>query len=67
MREAFSVSQAIKQLTDTRKDQGKRYALALLLTCVLLATLAGETTLQATAEWIRLRSAWLQHILVFLA
>src|SRR5215831_3887204 len=61
--EAFSVYQAMKQLTDTRRDQGKRYSLALLLTCVLLAKLAGETTLQATAEWIRLRSGWLQHIL----
>jgi predicted transposase YbfD/YdcC len=61
--EAFSVYQAMQQLTDTRSDQGKRYSLALLLTCVLLAKMAGETTLQATAEWIRLRSGWLQHIL----
>ncbi len=30
---------------------------------MLLAKLAGETRLQAIAEWIRLRSAWLQHIL----
>ena len=61
--EAFSVYQAMQRVTDTRSDQGKRYSLALLLTCVLLAKMAGETTLQAIAEWIRLRSAWLQHIL----
>jgi hypothetical protein len=67
MREAYSVYQAMQQLTDTRRDQGKRYSLALLLTCVLLAKLAGETTLQPTAEWIRLRSAWLQHILASVA
>jgi hypothetical protein len=60
--EAFSVYQAMKQVTDTRRDQGKRYSLALRLPCVLLAKMAGEVTLQATAEWIRLRSAWLQRI-----
>lgn len=61
--EAFSVYEAMTNLTDTRRDQGKRYSLALLLTCVLLAKMAGETTLQAIAEWIRLRSTWLQTIL----
>lgn len=61
--EAFSVYQAMQQVTDTRRDQGKRYSLALLLTCVLLAKMAGETTLQAIAEWIRLRSTWVQTIL----
>jgi predicted transposase YbfD/YdcC len=61
--EAFSVYQAMQQVTDTRRDQGKRYSLALLLTCVLLAKMAGETALQAIAEWIPLRSAWLQTIL----
>jgi hypothetical protein len=61
--EAFSVYQAMQQVTDTRRDQGKRYSLALLLTCVLLAKMAGETTLQAIAEWRRLRSTWLQTIL----
>jgi hypothetical protein len=34
-------------LTDTRGKKGKRYSLALVLTFVLLAKLAGETTLQA--------------------
>jgi predicted transposase YbfD/YdcC len=61
--EAFSVYQAMTNLTDSRRDQGKRYSLALLLTCVLLAKMAGETTLQAIAEWIRLRGPWLQTIL----
>lgn len=61
--EALSVYQMLEKLTDKRRAQGKRYSLALLLTCVLLAKMAGETTLQAITEWVRLRSAWLQQIL----
>lgn len=61
--EALSVYQALEKLTDKRRAQGKRYSLALVLTCVLLAKLAGETTLQAITEWVRLRSFWLQHVL----
>lgn len=61
--EAFSVYQALEKLGDPRRAQGKRYSLPLLLTCVLLAKMAGETTLQAVTEWVRLRSAWLQKVL----
>lgn len=61
--EALSIYQALMTLTDTRKKKGKRYSLALVLTCVLLAKLAGETTLQAIAEWIGYRGTWLQHVL----
>ena len=61
--EAFSVYQAMTNVTDSRRDQGKRYSLALRLPCVLLAKMAGETTLQAIAEWIRLRGPWLQTLL----
>lgn len=61
--EALSVYQTLEKLTDKRRAQGKRYSLALLLTCVLLAKMAGETTLQAITEWVRLRSAWLQEVL----
>ena len=61
--EALSVYRALEQLVDQRRAQGKRYSLALLLTCVLLAKMAGETTLQAITEWVRLRSTWLQEVL----
>jgi hypothetical protein len=61
--EALSIYQALGQVEDRRGKKGKRYGLALLLTCVLLAKMAGETTLQAIAEWIRLRSDWLQEVL----
>lgn len=61
--EVLSIFTAMQQLRDTRRKQGKRYALALMLTYVLLAKAAGETTLQAIAEWIRLRGSWLQAML----
>jgi predicted transposase YbfD/YdcC len=61
--EALSIYHELSKLEDRRGKQGKRYQLALLLTCVLLAKMAGETTLQAIAEWTRLRSSWLRDVL----
>lgn len=61
--EALSIYQAMQQVKDTRRKQGKRYPLALVLTYILLAKSAGETTLLAISEWIRLRGAWLQGVL----
>ena len=61
--EALSVYQTLGKLTDKRRAQGKRYSLALVLTCVLLAKMAGETTLQALSEWVRLGGSWLQQVL----
>src|SRR5215469_10800626 len=45
--EALSLYHELNKIEDTRGKRGKRYKLALLLTCVLLAKMAGETTLQA--------------------
>lgn len=59
----LSIYGAMQQLTDARRKQGKRYPLALILTYLLLAKAAGETTLQAISEWIRLRGDWLQETL----
>jgi predicted transposase YbfD/YdcC len=61
--EALSIYQALESIEDLRSTQGKRYELALLLTCVLLAKMAGESTLQAICEWIRYRSRWLHEVL----
>jgi predicted transposase YbfD/YdcC len=61
--EALSIYQELGKIEDRRRKKGKRYGLALLLTCIVLAKMAGETTLQAIAEWIRFRSAWLQEVL----
>lgn len=61
--EVLSIYKAMHQLTDTRRKQGRRYSLELVLTYILVAKAAGETTLQAIAEWIRLRAGCLQEML----
>ena len=60
--DVLSIYAAMQQLSDRRRKQGKRYPLALVFTSILLAKAAGEMTLQAIAEWIRLREAWLQQV-----
>ena len=55
--------EALKQVKDGRKKRGCRYSLALLLTLLLLARLAGETDIRAAAQWIRLRKGWIiEHL-----
>lgn len=61
--DVLSIYAAMRALNDARHNQGKRYPLALVVTYLLLAKAAGETTLQAIAEWIRLRGSWLQEVL----
>ena len=51
--------EALKQVKDGRKKRGCRYSLALILTLLLLARLAGETEIRAAAQWIRLRKGWI--------
>ena len=53
--------EALGQVTDGRKKRGCRYGLPLILTLFLLAKLAGETDLQAVAQWNRLRKSWLSE------
>jgi hypothetical protein len=53
--------EALQQVKDGRKKRGCRYSLALLLTLLLLARLAGETELRAAAQWIRLRKGWIKE------
>ncbi len=57
--EIHSLYRALQELADPRKKKGKRYELALVLTLLVLAKLAGETTLSAAPHWIRLRGKWL--------
>lgn len=61
--EALSVYQAMQQLEDKRHRKGKRYSLALILTLIILAKMAGETTLLAITDWVRFRSSWLHQVL----
>lgn len=55
--------EALKQVKDGRKKRGCHYSLALLLTLLLLARLAGETDIRAAAQWTRLRKGWIiEHL-----
>lgn len=51
-----------EQLPDGRKKRGRRYPLALLLTLIVLAKLAGETNISGVVDWVKHRQAWLQTI-----
>ena len=53
----------LAQLPDPRKRQGRRYSLAVVLTLMILAKLAGETTPSGIAQWARLRTDWLCDVL----
>lgn len=61
--EALSVYRALEQVSDGRHKRGVRYRVALILTLILLAKLAGMTTPLAIAEWVRLRTEWLRTVL----
>lgn len=50
-----SVLEYFEQLEDQRKQRGRRYRLAVVLTLVLLAKLSGETSLRGMAQWLHLR------------
>jgi predicted transposase YbfD/YdcC len=54
---------AFEQITDGRKKRGVRYPLAVLLTLIVLAKLAGEVHLNGVVDWVRLRHEWLNQML----
>ena len=53
----------LAQLPDPRKRRGRRYSLAAVLAVIILAKLAGETSVSGIAQWGRLRAAWLCPLL----
>ena len=59
----FSVYQAFEHIRDGRHKRGVRYSSALILTLIVLAKLAGMTSLAGIAEWVRLRAGWLNQAL----
>src|SRR6266567_3245896 len=61
--DALSEYRAFEQIQDGRHKRGVRYSSALILTLIVLAKLAGMTTLAGIAEWVRLRAAWLNQVL----
>src|SRR6266496_6825516 len=61
--DVLSVYRAFEQVQDGRHKRGVRYSMALILTLIVLAKLAGMTTPLAIAEWVRLRAGWLRKVL----
>jgi len=61
--DALSVYRALEQVQDRRHKRGVRYSVALIFTLILLGKVAGMTTPQAIAEWVRLRATWLSEVL----
>ena len=61
--EPMSVYRAFEQITDHRHKRGVRYPLVLVLTLVVLGKLAGMTTPEAIADWVRLRADGLRQLL----
>jgi DDE_Tnp_1-associated len=51
-----SLYHALQALPDRRRGAGKRYPLPVLICLLLLAKMAGETTLKGATEWVRLRT-----------
>jgi predicted transposase YbfD/YdcC len=53
--EAQSLYETLAKIKDGRKRRGRRYQVALVLTLIVLAKMAGETSLSGIADWARLR------------
>jgi predicted transposase YbfD/YdcC len=54
-----SLYEALQELPDPRRAQGKRYELAVILCLLVLAKLAGQKNLSGATQWLRHRSATL--------
>jgi predicted transposase YbfD/YdcC len=52
----ISLYETFQAMPDPRRGQGRRYDVALLLCLLILAKLAGQTTLCGATEWIRHRA-----------
>jgi predicted transposase YbfD/YdcC len=58
-----SLYELLRQVPDYRAKRGRRYEAATVVIILLLAKLAGESTLSGIAYWARLRAAWLKAVL----
>ncbi|HEY1349828.1 MAG TPA: transposase family protein [Ktedonobacteraceae bacterium] len=58
--DVVSMYAAFEQVKDGRMDRGKRYPLALVLTLLMLGTLAGEQSVNGIIDWVRERKYWLK-------
>jgi len=59
---ALSLYAVFASVPDKRERRGRRYEAALVLTCMLLAKLAGEETMLGIAQWVRHRAKWLGEV-----
>ena len=59
--DAASLYRAFEKVQDRRKDRGKRYPLALILTVLLLGKMAGETKISGIVDWVKERECWLKR------
>ena len=57
--DTWSLYQAFEHVSDGRKKRGVRYRLALILTLIVLAKLAGEPSLSRIAQWVCERKEFL--------
>lgn len=62
-RHVQSLYELLRQVPDHRAKRGRRYEAATVLVILLLAKLAGESTLSGIAYWARLRGAWFKEVL----
>ena len=60
-----SLYAAFENVKDGRKDRGKRYPLALILTLLLLGKMAGEQKISGVVDWIKEREGWLRVALTW--
>jgi predicted transposase YbfD/YdcC len=58
-----SLYEMLRQVPDNRAKRGRRYEAAAVVLILLLAKLAGESTLSGIAYWARLRAPWLKTVL----
>ena len=61
--EVNSLYEALLRVRDKRKERGKRYRLAVVLSLSVLAKLGGEDTPEGMAEWVKHRAQGLRESL----
>jgi predicted transposase YbfD/YdcC len=61
--DAASLYQTFEQVKDGRKNKGKRYPLALILTLLMLGKLAGETSIDGIVDWVNGRKEDIKRLL----
>lgn len=53
--EEESLYREFEKVTDRRKDKGKIYPIAFVLTLIMLGKMAGQTTISGIRDWVKLR------------